>query len=66
MPGATAVSRPEPATIVATEVLVLDHEPPDAASVKTEVPPTQTAKMPAIGAEGLTVITVVATQVAIL
>jgi hypothetical protein len=64
VPGATAVSKPEPATIVATDVFVLDHVPPDAASVKTEVPPTQTAKVPAMGADGLTVIVVVARQVA--
>jgi hypothetical protein len=63
VPGATAVSKPEPATIVATDVLVLDHVPPVAASVNTVVPPTQTAKVPAMGAEGLTVIIVVATQV---
>ena len=65
-PGDTAVSSPVPATIVATDVFVLDHEPPVAASVNTVVPPTQTANVPAMGAEGLTVIVVVATHVPIL
>ena len=63
VPGATPVTRPEPATMVAVAVLLLLHVPPVAPSFRFVVRPTQTTAVPDIaGGNGLTVTTVVAAQ----
>ena len=47
MPEATPLTVP-PVPTVATEVLLLVHEPPDVASVRLVVPPAHTAVVPVI------------------
>jgi hypothetical protein len=57
------VTKPEPETTVATEVLLLVHAPPPVASVSGVVAPVQTVVVPVMGAAArLTVTDVVAVQ----
>jgi hypothetical protein len=50
VPADMPVTTPEDAPIVPTAVLLLDHEPGDEASLSSELDPTQTERLPVIGA----------------
>ena len=61
VPAETPVTRPVPDT-VATVVLLLLHVPPATASVRDMVIPVHRAAGPVTGADGLTVIVLLAVQ----